>query len=191
VGSRQKGAVAEGRTIVWVDESGFYLLPALVKTWAPRGAARRGLLPTLSVPLTRAHLSVISAVTEDLRLLSRTWDGAINGKRIVAFLQHLLRQVRGKVLVVWDGAPIHRCKEVKRFLADGAAQRLQLLALPGYAPDLNPDEGVWRWLKRVALGNVCCDTLDELRSELRLAFARLRHRKDVLAACIQRPGYIQ
>lgn len=107
------------------------------------------------------------------------------------FLQHILRQVPGKVLVVWDGAPIHRCHEVKRFLAEGAAERLKLLALPGYAPDLNPDEGVWRWLKRVALGNVCCDTLTDLRYELRLAFARLRHRKDVLAACIRHPGYIQ
>ncbi len=145
----------------------------------------------MHVPLTRDHLSVISAVTEDLRLLARTWEDAIDGQRVVEFLQHILRQVPGKVLVVWDGAPIHRCKQVKRFLADGAAQRLKLLALPGYAPDLNPDAGVWRWLKRVALGNVCCETLDQLRYEIRLALARLRHRKDVLAACIRRPGYIQ
>jgi transposase len=162
----------------------------LVKTWAPRGAARRGLLPTLHVPLTRDHLSVISAVTEDVQLLSRTWTGAITGERVVAFLQHILRHVAGQLLVVWDGAAIHRCKAVKRFLADGGATRIQLLALPGYAPDLNPDEGVWRWLKRVALGNVCCETLAELRYELRLAFARLRQRKDVLTACIRRPGYI-
>ena len=167
------------------------MLPALVKTWAPRGAARHGELPTLGVPLTRDHLSVISAVTEDLRLLSRTWDVSVNGQRVVAFLQHILHQVPGKVLVVWDGAPIHRCNEVKRFLADGAARRLKLLPFPGYAPELNPVEGVWRWLKRVALGNVCCETLDDLRYELRLAIARLRHRKDVLAACIHRPGYIQ
>ena len=141
-------------------------------------------------PLTRDHLAVISAVTEDLRLLARPWEDAIAGQRVVEFLQHSLCQVPGKVLVVWDGAPIHRCKQVKRFLADGAAQRLKVLALSGYAPDLNPDEGVWRWLKRVALGNVCCDTLDQLRYELRLGLARLRQRKDVLAACIRRPGYI-
>ena len=49
---------------------------------------------------------------------------------------------------------------------------------------------MWHWLKGVALSNVCCDTLQELRYELRLALARLRHRKDVLAACIRRPGYI-
>ncbi len=79
----------------------------------------------------------------------------------------------------------------KTFLAAGGAKRLKLLRLPGYAPELNPDEGVWCWLKRVALGNVCCDTLDELHYELRLAIARLRYRKDVLAACIRRPGYLQ
>ena len=162
----------------------------MVTTWAPRGAARRGQLPTLRVPLTRDHLSVISAVTEDFRLLSRTCEDALDGPRVVAFLQHLLRQVPGKLLVVWDGAAIHRCNAVKRFLAAGGAKRLKLLRLPGYAPELNPDEGVWRWLKRVALGNVCAATLAELRYELRLAMARLRHRKDVLAACIRRPGYV-
>ncbi len=163
----------------------------MVKTWAPRGAARRGKLPILQLPLTRDHVSVISAVTEDLRLLSRTYEGAINGKRVVAFLRHIVHHVPGKLLVVWDGAAIHRCHAVKQFLAEGAAKRLKLLSLPGYAPELNPDEGVWQWLKRAALGNVCCDTLEELRYELRLAIARLRHRKDVLAACIRRPRYIQ
>ncbi len=162
----------------------------MLKTWALRGAARRGVLPHLQVPLTRDHLSVISAITEDLRVLSRTWSGSIDRHRVVAFLRQLLRQVAGNILVVWDGASIHRCAAVKQFLAHGAAKRLKLLALPGYAPDLNPDEGVWRWLNRVALGNVCCETLDELRYELRLAFARLRHRKDVLMACIRQPGYI-
>ncbi len=175
---------------MWVDESGFYLLPAVGRTWAPRGAARHGTLPTRRLPLTREHVSVISAVTEDLRLLSRTWTGTINGQRVVTFLQHILRQVSGQVLVVWDGASIHRCQAVKQFVADGATKRLKLLRLPGYAPELNPDEGVWHWLKRVALGNVCCDTLAELQYELRLAMARLRHRKDVLHACIRRPGYI-
>jgi transposase len=74
----------------------------------------------------------------------------MNGPHVVAFLQHRLRRVPGKLLVIWDGALIHRCRAVKQCRAFGAAQRLKLLALPGYAPDLNPDEGVWRWLKRVA-----------------------------------------
>lgn len=144
----------------------------------------------LRLPWMRDHLCVISAITEHCQLLSHRWTGTINGARVVTFLRHILRHVAGKVLVIWDGASIHRCREVKHFLAMGAARRLKLLPVPGYAPELNPVEGLWRWLKRVALGNVCCATLDELGDELRLAFARLRQRKDVLAACLRRPGYI-
>jgi hypothetical protein len=54
----EKKANAEGRTIVWVDEAGFYLLPARVRTYAPRGQT-----PVLHLPLTRDHLSAISALT--------------------------------------------------------------------------------------------------------------------------------
>jgi transposase len=181
----EKGAQEEGRTIVFVDESGFYLLPSLVRTWA-----RRGKTPTLRLPLTRDHLSVIGALTTEGRLLTRVHEDSIKGSQVVEFLKHLLRKIAGKLLVVWDGATIHRCKAVKQFLSAGAAMRLRLMSLPGYAPELNPQEGVWRWLKRVALANVCCDDLEEVRYELRLAFAKLRHRKKVLHGCLRRVGYL-
>ena len=66
----------------------------------------------------------------------------------------LLRKIPGKLLLIWDGSPIHRGQEVKDFLKRGAAKRLHLEQLPGYAPDLNPDEGIWNSLKRVELGNI-------------------------------------
>jgi transposase len=56
--------------------------------------------------------------------------------------------VHGAVLVIWDGAPIHRGQPVKDFLRTGAAKRLHLEQLPGYAPELNPDEGIGNYLKR-------------------------------------------
>jgi transposase len=55
------------------------------------------------------------------------------------------------------------------FLASGAEDRLKLEQLPGYAPDLNPDEGVWKHLKYVDLKNLCCQSLSELMVELRKA----------------------
>ena len=66
----------------------------------------------------------------------------------------LLRKIAGKILLIWDGSPIHHGQAVKEFLSAGAANRLHLERLPGYAPDLNPDEGIWNYLKRVELGNV-------------------------------------
>ena len=60
---------------------------------------------------------------------------------------HLLRQIPGKVLVIWDGLPAHRSNEVKRFLTDHAANRLWLIRLPAYAPELNPIELAFSKLK--------------------------------------------
>jgi transposase len=68
---------------------------------------------------------------------------------IVRFLKHLLRHISGKLLVVWDGLPVHRSQAVKDFLRQGATQRVHLEQLPGYAPELNPAEGVWNYLKNV------------------------------------------
>ena len=120
----------------------------------------------LRAPLSRDHLSVIGGVTADGRLFTHIQDAAFTGETVVAFLRQLLRQLPGKVVVVWDGASIHRCQEVKDFLATGAAKRLQLERLPAYAPELNPAEGVWNLLKRKELKNRCCQDLGELRWEL-------------------------
>ena len=177
-------AHAEGRTILFVDEAAFYLLPFVARTYAPRGRT-----PVLRVPFTRDHLSAISAVTPEGRLFVHVQDAAVRGPAIVAFLRQLLRQIRGTLLVIWDGAPIHHCRLVKDFLAAGAAKRLRLERLPGYAPELNADEGVWNLLKRRELKNRCCRDLDELGWELGLAIRRLRRKTHLLAACFRLCGY--
>lgn len=86
-------------------------------------------------------------------------------------------------------SPIHRAKTVKEFLEDGAACRLKLERLAGYAPELNPDEGIWKHLKYVELKNVCCRNLSELRRELRKAKERLRHKKHVIRGCLRQAGF--
>jgi transposase len=96
--------------------------------------------------------------------------------------------VPGKVLVLWDGAPIHRGQPVKAFLAAGAAQRLHLERLPAYAPEVNPDEGIWQYLKHVELRNMHCPTLQDVEAELRLAARRLRRKRHVIQACFAQAG---
>jgi transposase len=183
VATAQKGALREGRTIVFCDQSGFYLLPMVVRTYAPVGKT-----PILRENLTRDHLSAMSAITLEGKLYMTFQDRAFKGEDAVRFLKHLMRQIPGKLLVIWDGSPIHRGRAVKDFLAGGAARRVQLEQLPGYAPDLNPDEGVWKHLKCVELKNLCCQSLAELKVELRKAKERLRHKRDVILGCIRQPG---
>jgi DDE superfamily endonuclease len=82
---------------------------------------------------------------------------------------------------------IHCGEAVKSYLSDGASARLRLIRLPAYAPELNPSEGLWGWLKG-ELGNVCCPALDGLKDELLLAVNRLRRRQDVLMECFKKAG---
>jgi transposase len=180
----RKKAADEGRTVVWGDHSGFYLLPLAVRTWAPCGQT-----PSLRVPLTHDHLAAISGFTANGRLFMQTQDQAYHSPAVVRFLRLLLRKVRGKLLVIWDGAPIHRGQPIKDFLHKGAARRLHLEQLPGYAPELHPDEGIWNDLKRVELGNRCCHDRAELALALRRAQERLRHKRHVIQACIRQAGY--
>ncbi len=183
--SAQKRADEQGATIVWVDESGFYLLPLAVRTWAPRGKT-----PVLRVPLTHDHLAAISAITLDGRLFLQVREDNYDGEAVVAFLRVLLRTIAGKLLVIWDGSPIHHGQAIKDFLREGAAKRLQLEQLPGYAPDLNSDEGIWNYLKRVELANVCCADLGDLRHHLLRAGVRVRHKPEVIRACSRQGGYL-
>ena len=107
------------------------------------------------------------------QLYTRVRDKALTSADSVAFLFDLVQHL-GSLIVIWDGSPIHRGGEVHEFLANGGARHIHLEPLPPYAPELNPDEGIWQHLKHVELRNVCCHDMRELRTELRLAIMRLR-----------------
>ena len=155
-----------------------------MRTWAPKGHT-----PVLHVPLTRDHLAAISGITFDGRLVMQVREHTFDAAGVVGFLRVLLRKIRGKVLVIWDGAPIHKGQLIKEYLAGGAAKRLHLERLPGYAPDLNPDEGVWNYLKRVELKNCCCADLSELHLQVRRAKERLRHKRQIIRSFSAHCGY--
>jgi transposase len=173
-----KKTIAEGRTILFIDESAFYLLPGVVRTWAPVGKT-----PLLRCKLTRDHYSVISAITPTGELYLAMQSEAYDSAAVIAFLEQLLGAIEGKLLIIWDGAPIHRSRAIKTFLAAGAAQRIWLERLPGYAPDLNPDEGIWHYLKHVELKNVCCHDLRQLEQELTAAVERLSAKPEIITGC--------
>lgn len=104
------------------------------------------------------------------RIHFRFFQGAIKGPQLVEFLKALAAEVKGKLLIIWDGLPAHRSRLVRDYVAslDG---RIVLERLPGYAPELNPVEYLFGYAKQRELANLCRDTIAEVR---RYATRRLK-----------------
>jgi transposase len=111
----------------------------------------------------------------------RLFPGTIGGPQVVEFLQHLLRHLRGKLLVIWDGLPAHRSRVVKDFLIQ-QRKRLEVEFLPAYAPELNPVEYLWGYWKEHELPNFCPKNFGELSHHALRALRRMRRRPTLVAA---------
>jgi transposase len=169
-------AARERRTLVFVDESGFYLLPGVVRTYGPKGRT-----PVIDKWLSRDHLSVMAGFTPQGKLYTLVRPESLSSSHSVVFLEHVLRQTGRRLLVIWDGSPIHRWGAVREFLSGPLGKKVHVEALPGYAPDLSPwDEGGWHHLKHVEMRNLSCMDLDELHLELHLAIGRLRQKPHLI-----------
>jgi transposase len=176
-------AKKERRVLVFVDESGFYLLPGVVKTYAPKGQT-----PVLREKLTRDHLSVMGGMTPEGKLYTLVRQESLSGWHSIEFLVHLGRVAGRRLLVIWDGSPIHRRSEVAQFVAD-ARGAIRLEALPGYAPDLNPwDEGGWNHIKHGEMKNLVCRDLEELHEQFHQAIGRIRHKPRLIRSFFAQAG---
>lgn len=129
--------------------------------------------------------SVIGAVGLNEKLYSQVHEKAISNAEVIRFWKHLLRHIPSKLLTVWDGAMIHRSEAIQQFLKDGAGARTHLERFPGYAPERDPGEGIWRHLKRVEMRNLCCRDLQERRRELRAACQPLRQKPQIIRSCLR------
>lgn len=164
-----------------MDESGFLLLPTVRRTWAPRGET-----PLLHHRYRRDKVSAISALTVSPQrhrcgLYAYFFGDNITQVEVALFLRLLLRHLAGAIIVLWDGGAIHGGPEVNALLA--RHPRLHVERFPAYAPELNPDELVWNYLKG-ELANGSPDTVTELLDDLTRVTRRLRRAPALLRAFI-------
>lgn len=134
----------------------------------------------------RDRISTISTLTVSpasrrLGLYVHFHPTNITGVEVIRFLQHLLRHLRGEVVLLWDGGPIHKRRIVRDFIR--RRPRLHVYAFPAYAPELNPDEFVWTNAKH-ELSNSAPEHIGELTQRLRRSLRRLRRSQQLLWSCI-------
>jgi transposase len=172
----KKKARQQRRTIVFIDESGLSTRPTRARTWAPRGET-----PLLHETFNWKSLSIIGGLAL-WRFYFQMHKGSIKGPQVIEFLQHLQRHIPGKMLILWDGATIHRSLLVKNYLAS-TRRRVVVERLPAYAPELNPVEYMWGHLKTHEIANLLVTQAWELSFEATAALRRMRRRPSIIAAC--------
>lgn len=111
----------------------------------------------------------------------RLHAGTIKSLQIVDFLKALVRQINRPLLIVWDGLKAHRSRMVREYL-DSLDGRIDIAFLPPYAPDLNPVEYLWAWLKRHALANYCPNSIADLADTARGKLKSAQRRTTLIAA---------
>ena len=180
--AHKKNAARLGAHIVFADESGFLLIPTVVRTWAPEGQTpihrhRQG---------RRDKISVISGISlsprrHRLSLYYLLFYDNIGQEEVCRFLRELLRHLRGPVIALLDNSSTHKGEPIEKLLR--LHGRLRIEHFPAYAPELNPDEGVWAQAKR-ELANSCPRDVDELMEDILRSIDGIRSSPEKLRGCI-------
>jgi transposase len=175
-GLRSKKSKRQVRLIVFIDESGLSERPPRVRTWAPKGQT-----PIIQFHFNWTHISVIAGLT-GTNCMFRLHEDSIKKERHVEFLKALRAHLKRPLLIIWDGLKAHRSRLVREY-PDSTGGEIQMAFLPPYAPDLNPVEYLWAWLRRHALANFCPNNLDELNTTARAKLKGAQRRPSIIAAC--------
>jgi transposase len=180
--ARKKNATRLGAHILFFDESGFLLIPPVRKTWSPRGQT-----PIHRHFYTHDRISAISGISvspqrRHVGLYCQLFDTNIDCDIVCAFLRAVLRHLRGHVIALLDNGQIHKGGPMHRLVHRYA--RLHLEPFPPYAPELNPDEGIWRLLKQ-SLSNSRPDNSKHMMTLLSAELCRLARSPSLIKSCIR------
>jgi hypothetical protein len=174
--------------IVFQDESGASQKPPLRRTWAPKGQTP---VVVHSYKWDKLSISAVIAYRWD-RKRSRVYfdiiPGSYDAVKLIQFFKGLKRHFRGEyVILVWDGLPAHRSGEMNAFL-ESQRDWLQVERLPGYAPDLNPVEGLWGNIKGQELANQSADNLGEVADAVKAGFERVKTYRQLTFGFLEETG---
>jgi transposase len=175
-------AAQVGATIYFADEAGVRSDYHAGTTWAPVGRT-----PVVAATGDRFGVNLISAVTAKGKLRFAAYEGSLNGPVFIDFCRRLLHDAQGPVFLVLDGHPVHRSKAVKQF-ARSTDGRLRLCFLPGYSPELNPDEWVWKNIKHDRIGRAGVSGPEDLKAKALAALHRLQRLPHLVRSFFRDPN---
>lgn len=171
-----------GAEIFFLDEAGVRSDAPLGRTWAPRGRT-----PVVQTSGQRQKVNAISAVSPRGAFWYKVFTERLNATTFRAFLQAFLRGRRHPVFLVVDGHPAHRAGLIATFV-QAQRGRLELHFLPGYAPDLNPDEFVWNYLRQQGVTKTPLRQNESLHGRVDQDLAAIKRRPALLRSFFRAPS---
>lgn len=175
-------AAKENAEIYFWDESGFRADAVHGKTWGVKGKT-----PVVKIPGQRQGISAASAVSAKGAFWFVTYKGGLTGEAFVELLKKLMHRRRKKLHLVLDGLPAHKTKVVKNYV-ESTENRLELHFLPGYAPDLNPDELVWSHAKRTGNARRPLQKGENLQERINDQLARIGNNPQLVRSFFKHPS---
>jgi transposase len=172
---------------VFADESGVSTRPPLRTTWAPRGHTPRLFTPGRRRWLSLAGFICYHPARSSVLVHYTQRRKAFDTDGLIDALRGLRRFLMAPVVLVWDNLGAHHSAGMRCFLAT-QSRWLRVYALPSYAYDLNPADGVWGNLKTVDLANRVNTDLDDVERAVARGMRRIRHRPDLLWHFLTRCG---
>jgi transposase len=139
------------RAVLFVDAAHFVYGPFLGYVWC----LVRLFIPGPSGRKRYNVLAALDAVTREV--IRATNHGYVNALSVCELLAAVAAGVPGKVTLVMDNARYQRCDLVRR---EAARLNIELLFLPGYSPNLNLIERLWKFVKKEVLGARRLDTYE-------------------------------
>ena len=171
----KKKSRRERRTIVFIDESGLSEKCPVTRTWGLKGRT-----PIIQQSFTWKQMSAIAGLSW-WRFYFRFFDGAVKSEQIIEFLTALKRQIGRKLLIVWDGVGTHKSRRVRQWLEQQNGQ-IAIAFLPPYAPELNPVEAIWAYLKKHEIANLCLNSIGEVGQFARNRLKSMQRRPNLIRA---------
>jgi transposase len=175
-------ARAEGAQVYFGDEAGVRTDFHAGTTWAPVGHT-----PVVEVTGERGGVNMISAVSPRGELHFDVFFGRFDAAVFVQFLTKLMRDAAGPVYLILDNLSVHKAKVVNEYVAS-LNGRLKLFFLPGYSPELNPDEWVWKNVKHDQIGRAGIGRKSELFGLVTRALQRLQQLPDIVRGFFRDPS---
>ena len=175
-------AKAQGADIYFWDESGFRADAVHGKTWSLRGQT-----PVVNRPGQRQGISAASAVNAKGAFWFATYHGGLTGELFVELLKQLMHRRKKPLHLVIDGLPAHKKGVVKEYVTS-IRGRLTLHFLPGYAPDLNPDELVWSHAKRTGVARRPLQKGEKLQARVHQQLQEIGNDKKLVRSFFKHPS---